>query len=122
MSTRSLSLAVLAFFLLVFQNVGMAQTGNIDGKLYTFGFLFIKWGNPGQNTIILENNAGFSMTAQSDSKGKFVFNSVPVGNYSIRVDCKAELKDIGLCNMSGSAKVSVKKNKTSKISIKVFKM
>ena len=107
--------------IITFSNL-FAQSGSIEGELNTFGIYFIKWGNAGENKVILQNDSGFYRETNSESKGKFVFNSIPAGKYSILVDCKAELKDLGLCRMTGKTKVTVKKNKTAKVKIVVHKM
>jgi len=112
---------VLLLTILIGQNT-YGQTGKIEGKLYTFGFMFIKWGNPGENKVILQNKTGFQVETFSDKNGKYSFENVPAGNYTISVDCKADLKDLGLCRMTGTVEVTVKSNKTTKADIKVYKM
>jgi hypothetical protein len=94
----------------------------VKGNLYTFGFMFIKWGNPGENQVVLSNSSGFQMTTNSNSKGEFSFSDVPPGSYSITVNCQAELKNLGLCSMTGSTKVTVKAKKAASVSIKLHKM
>lgn len=109
-------------FIIVLQADVFAQNGNIEGKLYNFQFMFVKWGNPGQNKVILQNDTGFYRETNSDAKGRYLFTDIPPGDYLIKVDCKAELKDLGLCNLTGSLKVSVKSNKTTRADIKIYKM
>lgn len=121
MKTKSSTYFAIIIIFLIYRGVTYAQTGEIRGKLYTHSFLLIKWGNPGENKIALSNNTGFSQTINSNKNGEFFFPNVPVGDYTITVDCKAELKDIGLCQMTGSTKVKVKKSKAEKVKIVVYK-
>lgn len=111
----------ISFFMSNSMEQAQTQNGNIEGELYLFEFLGLKFGSGGVNSIVLLGN-GFQAEAKSDVSGRFFFSNVPPGAYSVTVECDVQLKDLGLCRSTGVAKVVVKKGKTAKVRVRVYKM